>query len=982
MTFLDAWSEMTGTVGIINVNGLQAPGYAATGACTTGVVFGSSALCGDGLIGAGEICEIGATSIEACLEDFDDDGADDDAGARTTGCISIGEFACSGFTNDLNADGAPDSACVQTGCGNGVVEGVCSVSGVQCTSTAVCPSAGEVCDFSDPLAEECDSGSFNGQYGFCGVSCTYGSGTFCGDGIINGVEACDLGASNGQYNTGSLANGCSFDCTTLGGPRCGDGELQDGYEECDGGFEAGGEALCYNAANPGASSYARCTSTCDDPAETCGGASSANACENRSFCVGGPNADASCTADINCPQGVCTAFNTQRSRACGATTCEWNSWAPVNADACAQVGSCGDGNRDAGEQCDDADLDNNDACTNLCRTNVCGDGFIDPVTESCDFGAGANGIACTPGYGDTCNYCTSSCTYATVSGGFCGNEQVDGGEICDGSPPRYWVNNTGFGGDLGSLIESCAGTPIGTSGAYGIGVCTEIGACNGGARNGEMCFGSASGLLASTFSCGVGGTCVIAECDASCDSSCPLSYQTQFVLGQPWYSNNNLASFAIPGEPFDDELSLYSYQSNGLCWNNAQSEHTTPCTSDAQCESGEVCEFVNSPDLAQIQIPACRVGSTMLADVEYDFTYPDMEVVFVLDASTSMTYTLGNTTRWEIAKSAIEESVNDLFDQYPGVVRMGLVSFGGSSDSISSGYDPEAGDLNCGVQPYYDGSPFNWPENWTAIDPDAPGNVRSGVTACVESLPRDIADHEALLGALDAVPTPPSPNGSTTPLAGGMLLAHEILAAYPADHRRIAILLSDGVPSCQGPLGSDPYASVCDVVADAVTTATNAMKDDGIQVYTAYFGPNSLPLEQCSERSMQFWSSNCPAFPAGTPFIVVAPWSNSCTGILNAGSFNHACLDGGDFSYQGNSADAFVQMTQEIIDDILNADIAVGELSNPSSATLNQGPATQIPLPPGFACDPTEESIAEIRLDFNGIGRVNLSNIRFMHCPP
>ena len=242
--------------------------------------------------------------------------------------------------------------------------------------------------------------------------------------------------------------------------------------------------------------------------------------------------------------------------------------------------------------------------------------------------------------------------------------------------------------------------------------------------------------------------------------------------------------------------------------------------------------------------------------------------------------------------------MNNLFDQYPGVVRMGLVSFGGSSDSISSGYDPEAGNLNCGVQPYYDGSPFAWPDNWVEIDPDASGHVRSGVTACIESLPRDITDHETLLSAIDAVPTPPSQTVQDTPLAGGMLGANEILAQYPADHRRVAILLSDGVPWCQGAPGGNRYAAACDTVADAVTTATDAMKDDGIVVYTAYFGPNSSTRQQCATRSMQFWSSNCPAFPVGTPFIAVAPWSNSCTGILNAGSFEDACLDSGDYAYQ------------------------------------------------------------------------------------
>ena len=160
-----------------------------------------------------------------------------------------------------------------------------------------------VCDFNSSLRRRMRRWFIQWLVWLCGVSCTFASGQYCGDSIVNGVEACDLGAQNGQYNSSSsLAAGCSFDCTTLGGPRCGDDELQDGYEECDGGYEPWAGALCYNATNPSASSWDRCTSSCDNPAETCGGSASANACANRSFCVGGPNADLVCTTNANCPQ--------------------------------------------------------------------------------------------------------------------------------------------------------------------------------------------------------------------------------------------------------------------------------------------------------------------------------------------------------------------------------------------------------------------------------------------------------------------------------------------------------------------------------------------------------------------------------------------------------------------------------------------------------------------------------------------------------
>jgi cysteine-rich repeat protein len=47
---------------------------------------------------------------------------------------------------------------------------------------------------------------------------------------------------------------------------------------------------------------------------------------------------------------------------------------------------CGHGVLDPGEECDDGNTSDNDACRNDCRFNVCGDGFRDPATEQCDDG--------------------------------------------------------------------------------------------------------------------------------------------------------------------------------------------------------------------------------------------------------------------------------------------------------------------------------------------------------------------------------------------------------------------------------------------------------------------------------------------------------------------------------------------------------------------------------------------------------------------
>ena len=58
---------------------------------------------------------------------------------------------------------------------------------------------------------------------------------------------------------------------------------------------------------------------------------------------------------------------------------------------------CGNGTIDEkkGEECDDGNADNTDACTNACKDAVCGDGFVWTDEEECDDGNMVNGDGCT-----------------------------------------------------------------------------------------------------------------------------------------------------------------------------------------------------------------------------------------------------------------------------------------------------------------------------------------------------------------------------------------------------------------------------------------------------------------------------------------------------------------------------------------------------------------------------------------------------------
>jgi cysteine-rich repeat protein len=86
--------------------------------------------------------------------------------------------------------------------------------------------------------------------------------------------------------------------------------------------------------------------------------------------------------------------------------------------------SCGDGELDDGEQCDDGNASNTDACLNSCLDAYCGDGYVLSGTEDCD-SADPN----SPGATEDAN-CDLDCSSVT-----CGDNYVNvsASEECDGT---------------------------------------------------------------------------------------------------------------------------------------------------------------------------------------------------------------------------------------------------------------------------------------------------------------------------------------------------------------------------------------------------------------------------------------------------------------------------------------------------------------------------------------------------------------------
>jgi cysteine-rich repeat protein len=92
-----------------------------------------------------------------------------------------------------------------------------------------------------------------------------------------------------------------------------------------------------------------------------------------------------------------------------------------NNDACTVTcvaASCGDGLVWEGmEECDDGNLDNDDGCLEDCTPNVCGDGYVNLGVEQCDDANDVND-----------DDCTNACKLHIPG---CGNGILDEGEECD-----------------------------------------------------------------------------------------------------------------------------------------------------------------------------------------------------------------------------------------------------------------------------------------------------------------------------------------------------------------------------------------------------------------------------------------------------------------------------------------------------------------------------------------------------------------------
>lgn len=638
--------------------------FSTSGYCSD-TIYGTSSLCGDGIVGASETCETGDTNAVVCTME------DGSAGTENQNCNS----SCNGWT-------LPDTAvCTAGECGNGVVD----------------------------AGEDCDDGSLNGEYGYCGALCTYTGAEYCGDGLISGGEACDCGdasladrtnsrpyggsvgscaGSNGTYSATSTTS-CAWDCSGSAS-YCGDDVVDTSSgESCDGDTDTTTSAIC-------ADGLTTCTTDADcvGHGDTCGGGLN-SACPSTGYlCSGGTFDGYMCASPswgvaanlvtayycVTVGGGTCDTtgnlYSVVHTRTCdsgtdSSGTCGWNTWNFCNTNGAL----CGNGVVDGDEECDDGNDVATDSCTNECTTNVCGDGYLYDGSEECDEGTG-NGGGCSSAYGSTCTACSTSCRYTVSSGDFCGDGVVNGDEYCDGSDvPYLWYN----GAD--SAHAAYAQTTDGTCDTLGetrtdstTGVtytCRTVGICNGGSSNGEYCTQSSGiSILDDTTACSLsGGDCVMPVCGADCAATCPMSETTTSLL----MTSNQ------PGDPASASVDMYSYDASNTS---------------------------SLPNAATISVPACTTAGNLVADVDFSgVTPPDAYIVFVTDVSGSMSTALSSSTRIAVARDSIKSAIGTVFDQLGSGAFISLVSFDSSVKSTTP-FTDETGEstLDAAVDLYAPGA--------------------------------------------------------------------------------------------------------------------------------------------------------------------------------------------------------------------------------------------------------------------------------------
>ena len=266
--------------------------------------------------------------------------------------------------------------------------GFCSAVGISCarvqTSSGADPDAGtgnqvDVQHLSDAILTTCGNGikdptescddhntvNGDGCNRLCQIEADYLCPTFgmpcvstakCGDGKLSSVEACD-------DNNPDSGDGCSKTCTIEPGwqcrvpgkrcvPLCGDGVMT-GTETCDDGNAISGDG---------------CSSTClIEPGAACTG--------HPSVCIKATCGNGTVETGESCDKGASNGLFYGDGTGCSKTCTKEPSCRDGSGHNRACATTCGNGNSEVGEQCDDGNVVSGDGCSATCM-NETGGGFM------------------------------------------------------------------------------------------------------------------------------------------------------------------------------------------------------------------------------------------------------------------------------------------------------------------------------------------------------------------------------------------------------------------------------------------------------------------------------------------------------------------------------------------------------------------------------------------------------------------------------